>query len=375
MSVYTVETINNRPDKYIHGVKMKRNIIFFLFLAFLAAACGNTNMKEKTADNKMPVRGTETAVFAGGCYWCMSAPFERIDGISDVISGYSTGDLKGGGSTGKVESVEVIYDPKVISYSELLDVYWKQFDPTDEGGSFYDRGPQYETYIFYKNDYQKKLADQSKENLDHSGIFNKPIVTKVVKFESFSPVRESEQHFDKKNPARYYSYRQASGRDAFIVGVWGDVGIDKYEKPSKEELKKKLTPLQYSVTQNGDTERPFQNEYYDNHKEGIYVDIVTGEPLFSSTDKFDSGTGWPSFTKPIDTRYISKNIDRSMFEERVEVRSKFGNSHLGHVFDDGPAPTHLRYCINSAALKFIPKDKMKEMGYGEFMWIFDKQSS
>ena len=350
---------------------MKTNFVSVLILLLITTACANTNSRKINSAAIMNTDGMQTATFAGGCYWCMSAPFEKIDGISEVISGHSKGELPNGkGTTGNVEAVQVIFDPDVISYSELLDVYWKQFDPTDKGGSFYDRGPQYETYIFYMNDYQKQLAEKSKERLDNSGIFDKPIITKVVKFVSFTPVQESEQHFDKKNPSRYYSYRAASGRDEFIRGVWGDIGIDKYKKPSDDELKKELTPLQYDVTQKSATERPFHNEYFDNHREGIYVDIVTGAPLFSSIDKFDSGTGWPSFTKPIDTRYVTKDIDRSIGEERVEVRSKFGNSHLGHVFNDGPAPTHLRYCINSAALKFIPKDEMKNKGYGEFLWIF-----
>jgi methionine-R-sulfoxide reductase len=147
--------------------------------------------------------------------------------------------------------------------------------------------------------------------------------------------------------------------------TWGEE--KNYTKPSNEELKKKLTDLQYKVTQKEGTERAFQNEYWDNHKPGIYVDIVTGEPLFSSTDKFESGTGWPSFTKPIDPQYLNKKVDKSLGMERVEVRSKIGDSHLGHVFDDGPEPTGLRYCLNSASLRFIPKEKMKEEGYGEYL--------
>ncbi len=357
---------------------MKAFFLIILLSILEFYSCSKANLNDNNS-RLMPQSNDklETATFAGGCFWCMDAPFENIDGVKNVISGFAGGHEKNPsyeevstGTTGAVEAIQVVYDPSVISYPELLDVYWKQFDPTDAGGSFFDRGSQYESVVFYKDSTQKKLAEESKVRLDRSGIFKKPIVTKIEKFTAFYPAEDYHQHFYKKNPVRFNSYEKASGRENFIIGVWGDSNISKYKKLPENELKKKLTPLQYDVTQNGATEKPFQNEYWDNHKEGIYVDIVSGEPLFSSKDKFDSGTGWPSFTQPIDPRFLIKKEDNSLGTKRIEVQSKIGNTHLGHLFDDGPAPTNLRYCLNSAALRFIPKNEMEKEGYGEFLWLF-----
>jgi peptide methionine sulfoxide reductase msrA/msrB len=352
--------------------------IFILVSLLMFAGCSKSEPENtSTKSVSETANGLEKATFAGGCFWCMEAPFEKLEGIKSVISGFSGGTSPdptykkvSSGKTNYVESIQITFDPDIISYSELLDVYWRQFDPTDAGGSFHDRGHQYISAIFYRNDSQKELAIKSKNYLNKKGIFKKPIVTRIEKFNSFYPAEDYHQDYYKKNPDNYHSYRKASGRDEFIKSVWGDLGTKNYKVKTMDEIKKKLTPLQYNVTQNAATETPFKNEYWNNHKEGVYVDIVSGEPLFSSTDKFKSGTGWPSFTKPIDARNVEKKTDNSLGMKRIEVESTAGHSHLGHVFNDGPEPTNLRYCINSASLRFIPKEDLEKEGYGEVKWLF-----
>jgi peptide methionine sulfoxide reductase msrA/msrB len=311
----------------------------------------------------------EKATFAGGCFWCMVEPFDEQEGIIDIRSGYTGGNSEHptykeviSGDTGHVEAVQITFDPDMFSYKRLLDLFWQQIDPTDDGGQFKDRGESYKTAIFYHNETQKEQAIQSKKDLSESGRFSNPLVTEILPALPFYEAEEYHQDFYKKNAFRYALYKRGSGREEFKRIYW---------PMDRSHLRVSLTDMQYQVTQEDGTEPPFENEYWDNTKEGLYVDVVSGEPLFTSKDQYDSGCGWPSFTKPVMDASVKERYDLTHKSTRVEVRSREGDSHLGHVFTDGPGPKGLRYCINSAALRFIPKEELEAEGYGDFLILFN----
>jgi len=350
----------------------------------------------------------ETMLVAGGCFWCVESDLEKVPGIIEVISGYAGGQSKNPNYKNYIEGghrevVKVVYDPEKISFEDILIVAMKTTDPTDDDGTFYDRGNQYSAAFFYETPKEKSIIDKLIAEVNEFGPYDKPLAIDVEERPKFWSAEDYHQDYYKKgfSKLKYKYYRNGSGRDDFIKKYWGEsvhdpdlpwrnkntttdennlqsnnikINNDKkyswlnYKKTDKDILKSKLDKLTYKVTQEEGTERAGTSPLDKNYEPGIYVDVLSGEPLFSSRDKFNSGTGWPSFTQPITNDAVVKKEDKRLFVTRTEIRSKIADNHLGHVFNDGPTDKGgLRYCMNGVALKFIPKEEMKEKGYGDFL--------
>ncbi|MCD5382256.1 MAG: peptide-methionine (R)-S-oxide reductase MsrB [Candidatus Pacebacteria bacterium] len=364
----------------------------------LVATNANTHMMTNT--NPAPAPETPqpdaraTLMVAGGCFWCVEADLEKLQGVLEVVSGYAGGtadnpEYGNYSKSGHREVVEVTYNPSVVSFREIVIYALKHMDPTDPDGSFYDRGKSYAPAFYYENDTERNDIFDVIQTVDDFGVYEKKVAADVLPRPQFWAAEDFHQDYYKGtlSKLKYKYYRNASGRDDFIKKHWGsDTGpilpADKapfdvsawegFQKPSDEVLKSKLDALQYKVTQKEGTEPSFSNTYWDNHEEGIYVDIVSGEPLFSSQDKFDSGTGWPSFTRPLYPEAVTEHKDYKLIVPRTEIRSRFADSHLGHVFSDAPPELGgIRYCMNSASLRFVPKAAMEAEGYGAFLTLFE----
>ncbi|MFW6210166.1 MAG: peptide-methionine (R)-S-oxide reductase MsrB [Patescibacteria group bacterium] len=349
---------------------------------------------------------TTTMLVAGGCFWCVEADLEKLPGVREVVSGYGGGELANPtydtyAAGGHREVVEVTYDPTMVSYEDILIVTLKTTDPTDDTGTFGDRGDHYSAAFYYDTPTERATIEALIAEVDRYGPYDAPLAIDVEPRPSFYPAEEYHQDYyqGRVSQLQYQFYRRASGRDAFIRAHWGDdtgpslpwrqsggernEGPDEtiptkqepsmsfwkdYQKPTDAALRAQLSDLEYRVTQADGTERAGSSPLDKLEEPGIYVDILSGEPLFSSRDKYDSGTGWPSFTRPITPDAVTEHEDRKLFMARTEIRSAIADNHLGHVFTDGPPDRGgLRYCMNGVALEFVPEEQMAERGYAAYL--------
>ncbi|MGV1021250.1 peptide-methionine (R)-S-oxide reductase MsrB [Empedobacter falsenii] len=345
-------------------------IITGIILTSISCKTHKNNLVKSNKHQKMNNTSENEIYFAGGCFWGTEHFFQQVRGVTNTVVGYANGTIEKPsykevitGKTGFAETVKVTYNPDIVDLGLLIDLYFKTIDPTSLDKQGNDLGTQYRTGIYYTNPTDSKLIDQKLKDLEKN--YNQKIVVENMPLHNFYDAENYHQDYLNKNPKGYCHISPSLFDDARKANP---IQEKEYIKESQSELKKHLTSLQYDVTQNGATEKPFSNEYNSEFREGIYVDITTGEPLFVSTDKFESGCGWPSFSKPISKNLIEEINDNSFGMKRTEVRSKTGNAHLGHVFDDGPKDKgRLRYCINSASLKFISKEEMKAKGYEKYL--------
>lgn len=318
--------------------------------------------------------------FAGGCFWGTEHFFSLVDGVAETEAGYANSRVASpsyrevcSGATGAAETVRVVYDPAKVSLPFLIGLYFKTIDPTSLNRQGNDAGTQYRTGIYYTDPADRSVINEAmaRESAHHTA----PLAVEIRPLENFYAAEDYHQQYLDKNPGSYCHISPGLMRMAAQAKDPSKTQSNaaNYRKPSDAELRRRLTPEQYAVTQHGATERPYTNAYDREFSPGIYVDITTGQPLFVSSDKFDSGCGWPAFSRPISPDALTEHPDNSHGMRRVEVRSSVGDAHLGHLFPDGPRATGgMRYCINSAALRFIPRSEMKREGYGEYLPLLSR---